>query len=109
VLTLLTAFRPGDTELSLAELHRRTGNRQADDPPAARRAGRVGRRRADGDRRPAGYAAVRARPAGAAISITGWIDRLAPDRLAPAVRTAAIGVSRVLRERGRVVAEQPMP
>ena len=25
VLTLLTAFRPGDTELTLAELHRRTG------------------------------------------------------------------------------------
>jgi DNA-binding IclR family transcriptional regulator len=35
----------------------------------------------------------------AAISITGWINRLDPDRLAPAVRTAAIGVSRVLRER----------
>ena len=35
----------------------------------------------------------------AAISITGWINRLEPDRLAPAVRTAAIGVSRVLRER----------
>lgn len=43
----------------------------------------------------------------AAISITGWINRLEPDRLAPAVRTAAIGVSRVLRERGRVAAEQP--
>jgi IclR family transcriptional regulator, acetate operon repressor len=25
VLTLLTAFRPGDAELTLAELHRRTG------------------------------------------------------------------------------------
>jgi DNA-binding IclR family transcriptional regulator len=35
----------------------------------------------------------------AAISITGWINRLDPDRLAPAVRTAALGVSRVLRER----------
>jgi IclR family acetate operon transcriptional repressor len=32
----------------------------------------------------------------AAISITGWINRLDPDRLAPAVRTAALGVSRVL-------------
>ena len=35
----------------------------------------------------------------AAISITGWINRPDPDRLAPAVRTAALGVSRVLRER----------
>ena len=35
----------------------------------------------------------------AAISITGWINRLDPDRLAPAVRTAALGVSRVLRGR----------
>jgi hypothetical protein len=35
----------------------------------------------------------------AAISITGWINRLEPDRLAPAVRTAALGVSRVVRER----------
>jgi len=35
----------------------------------------------------------------AAISITGWINRLEPDRLAPAVRTAALGVSRVLRSR----------
>jgi DNA-binding IclR family transcriptional regulator len=43
----------------------------------------------------------------AAISITGWINRLDPDRLAPAVRTAALGVSRVLRERGRVAAEYP--
>jgi IclR family transcriptional regulator, acetate operon repressor len=33
----------------------------------------------------------------AAISITGWVNRLDPDRLAPAVRTAALGVSRVLR------------
>ena len=32
----------------------------------------------------------------AAISITGWINRLDPDRLAPAVRTAALGASRVL-------------
>ena len=35
----------------------------------------------------------------AAISITGWINRLDPDRLAPAVRTAALSVSRVLRSR----------
>jgi IclR family transcriptional regulator, acetate operon repressor len=35
----------------------------------------------------------------AAISITGWVNRLDPDRLAPAVRTAALGVSRVLRGR----------
>ena len=41
----------------------------------------------------------------AAISITGWINRLEPDRLAPAVRTAALGVSRVLRERGKVASE----
>lgn len=33
----------------------------------------------------------------AAISITGWATRLDPDRLAPAVRTAAIGLSRALR------------
>jgi DNA-binding IclR family transcriptional regulator len=32
----------------------------------------------------------------AAVSITGWANRLDPTRLAPAVRTAALGVSRVL-------------
>jgi IclR family transcriptional regulator, acetate operon repressor len=32
----------------------------------------------------------------AAISITGWANRLNPDRFAPAVRTAALGVSRTL-------------
>ncbi len=39
----------------------------------------------------------------AAISITGWANRLDTARLAPAVRTAALGLSRVLRaapERG---------
>jgi DNA-binding IclR family transcriptional regulator len=35
----------------------------------------------------------------AAISITGWINRLDPDRLAPAVRTAALGVSRAVQGR----------
>jgi DNA-binding IclR family transcriptional regulator len=34
----------------------------------------------------------------AAISITGWVSRLDPARLAPAVRTAALGVSRMLRD-----------
>jgi DNA-binding IclR family transcriptional regulator len=33
----------------------------------------------------------------AAVSITGWANRLDPARFAPAVRTAALGVSRVLR------------
>lgn len=33
----------------------------------------------------------------AAISITGWANRLDTHRLAPAVRTAALGLSRVLR------------
>ncbi|WP_297646955.1 IclR family transcriptional regulator [Pseudonocardia sp.] len=33
----------------------------------------------------------------AAISITGWANRLDTERLAPAVRTAALGLSRVLR------------
>lgn len=33
----------------------------------------------------------------AAISITGWANRLDTARLAPAVRTAALGLSRVLR------------
>lgn len=33
----------------------------------------------------------------AAISITGWANRLDTGRLAPAVRTAALGLSRVLR------------
>jgi DNA-binding IclR family transcriptional regulator len=37
------------------------------------------------------------RRAVAAISITGWANRLDTGRLAPAVRTAALGVSRVLR------------
>ncbi|MGZ8750164.1 MAG: hypothetical protein ACXWYP_04705 [Pseudonocardia sp.] len=37
--------------------------------------------------------------AAAAISITAWISRLEPDRLAPAVRTVALGVLRVLRSR----------
>lgn len=32
----------------------------------------------------------------AAVSITGWVNRLDPARLAPAVRTAALGMSRVL-------------
>jgi DNA-binding IclR family transcriptional regulator len=32
----------------------------------------------------------------AAISITGWSNKLDPDRFAPAVRTAALGVSRTL-------------
>ena len=35
----------------------------------------------------------------AAISITGWANRLDVNRLGPAVRTAAIGLSRVLRSR----------
>jgi IclR family transcriptional regulator, acetate operon repressor len=35
----------------------------------------------------------------AAISITGWAHRLDTARLAPAVRTAALGLSRVLRSR----------
>jgi DNA-binding IclR family transcriptional regulator len=38
-------------------------------------------------------------PAVAAISITGWANRLDPDRFAPAVRTAALGISRSLRGR----------
>ncbi|MFC4948011.1 IclR family transcriptional regulator [Pseudonocardia sp. GCM10023141] len=33
----------------------------------------------------------------AAISITGWANRVDTNRLAPAVRTAALGLSRVLR------------
>jgi IclR family transcriptional regulator, acetate operon repressor len=33
----------------------------------------------------------------AAISITGWANRMDTDRLAPAVRTAALGLSRALR------------
>jgi DNA-binding IclR family transcriptional regulator len=33
----------------------------------------------------------------AAISITGWANRMDTARLAPAVRTAALGLSRVLR------------
>ncbi|HEY4004514.1 MAG TPA: IclR family transcriptional regulator [Pseudonocardia sp.] len=33
----------------------------------------------------------------AAVSITGWVNRLDPDRFAPAVRTAALGLSRALR------------
>jgi DNA-binding IclR family transcriptional regulator len=33
----------------------------------------------------------------AAISITGWANRLDTARLAPAVRTAALGLSRALR------------
>lgn len=33
----------------------------------------------------------------AAVSITGWVNRLDPARFAPAVRTAALGISRVLR------------
>ncbi len=33
----------------------------------------------------------------AAVSITGWVNRLDPARFAPAVHTAALGVSRVLR------------
>lgn len=35
----------------------------------------------------------------AAVSITGWTNRLDPDRFAPAVRTAALGVSRTLGHR----------
>ncbi|WP_308259407.1 IclR family transcriptional regulator [Pseudonocardia sp. H11422] len=35
----------------------------------------------------------------AAVSITGWANRLDTARLAPAVRTAALGISRVLRTR----------
>lgn len=35
----------------------------------------------------------------AAISITGWANRLDPDRFAPAVRTAALGLSRTLGHR----------
>jgi DNA-binding IclR family transcriptional regulator len=35
----------------------------------------------------------------AAISITGWANRLDTGRLGPAVRTAALGLSRVLRSR----------
>ena len=33
----------------------------------------------------------------AAVSITGWANRLNTSRLAPAVRTAALGISRALR------------
>jgi IclR family transcriptional regulator, acetate operon repressor len=33
----------------------------------------------------------------AAISITGWANRMDTARLAPAVRTAALGLSRALR------------
>ncbi|WP_133905237.1 IclR family transcriptional regulator [Actinophytocola oryzae] len=33
----------------------------------------------------------------AAVSITGWVNRLEPARFAPAVRTAALGISRTLR------------
>jgi DNA-binding IclR family transcriptional regulator len=33
----------------------------------------------------------------AAVSITGWVNRLDTTRLAPAVRTAALGISRTLR------------
>jgi DNA-binding IclR family transcriptional regulator len=33
----------------------------------------------------------------AAVSITGWANRLEPNRVAPAVRTAALGISRALR------------
>jgi DNA-binding IclR family transcriptional regulator len=36
----------------------------------------------------------------AAVSITGWVNRLDPARLVPAVRTAALGMSRVLGARG---------
>ena len=36
----------------------------------------------------------------AAISITGWANRLDTARLAPAVRTAALGLSRALRTGG---------
>ncbi len=32
-----------------------------------------------------------------AVSITGWVGRLNPRRLAPAVRTAALGITRALR------------
>lgn len=32
----------------------------------------------------------------AAVSVTGWVNRLDPARLAPAVRTAALAISRVL-------------
>ena len=33
----------------------------------------------------------------AAVSVTGWVNRIDPARFAPAVRTAALGISRVLR------------
>ncbi|MFL6124761.1 IclR family transcriptional regulator [Actinophytocola sp.] len=33
----------------------------------------------------------------AAVSITGWVNRLEPARFAPAVRTAALGIARTLR------------
>lgn len=33
----------------------------------------------------------------AAVSITGWVNRLDPARVAPAVHTAALGISRALR------------
>jgi IclR family transcriptional regulator, acetate operon repressor len=36
----------------------------------------------------------------AALSITGWANRLSTHRLAPAVRTAALGISRALRPAG---------
>lgn len=36
----------------------------------------------------------------AAISITGWVNRLDPDRLAPRGPDGALGVARVLRGRG---------
>jgi DNA-binding IclR family transcriptional regulator len=37
----------------------------------------------------------------AAISITGWANRLDTARFAPAVRTAALGLSRTLRGTSR--------
>ena len=45
----------------------------------------------------------------AAISITGWANRLDTGRLGPAVRTAALGLSRVLRSRAGSVVRSSGP
>jgi DNA-binding IclR family transcriptional regulator len=100
VLTLLTAFRPGDAELTLAELHRRTGIAK---PTAHRLLAELD-----------GWDVIERTPTGIRLGMRlfelgqlvprqrGLLEAAAPfltdpDRLAPAVRTAALGVSRVLR------------
>ena len=106
VLTLLTAFRPGDAELTLAELHRPTGIAK---PTIHRLLAElegvevVYVQKRDGRRGPRvvrrGPGARRGRDGGRGHLDHRVDQRLDPDRLAPAVRTAALGVSRVLRER----------